>query len=257
MIEQIRRKLTKRSYQELVERYGYGTLVVGMPLWFAVLPDDPCRAANALDDFATRTSVGLEEVKRSQLRKPDCPFREVIVTWDTTPEAIREWTQRRSAHYDDVASASLGGLVPSSALLDRVSSLMSKTDMPESEMPSRNFHLGAKVKKRRSGIGPYPELVRALGQLVRRLEDQGENIGERLRRGIVLTLCKVLCFKRLHGTRGLRAWAARRMSASHAWRVRATRRRARRLYRESQRRKPKDQAAVTDTEPRPDSANVD
>ena len=205
VIEQIRRKLTKRSYQELVERYGYGTLVVGMPLWFAVLPDDPFRAANALDDFVTRTSVGLEEVKRSQLGQPDCPFREVIVTWDTTPEAIDEWRQHRSAYYDDVANASLGGLIPSSMLLDRVSSLMSMTDLPEEEMPSRSLHLGAEVKKRRSGTGPYPELVRALGQLVRRLEDQGDNIGERLRTGIVLTLCKVLWFKRLHGSRGLRA----------------------------------------------------
>ena len=41
VIDQIERKLSKTSYHELLERYGYGTLVVGVPLWFAVPPDDP------------------------------------------------------------------------------------------------------------------------------------------------------------------------------------------------------------------------
>ena len=58
VIEQVRTKLAKRSYQELVERYGYGTLVVGMPLWFAVPADDPFRPANVLDDFVTRDQRG-------------------------------------------------------------------------------------------------------------------------------------------------------------------------------------------------------
>ena len=41
VIGQIERKLAKASYQELLEKYGYGTLVVGMPLWFAVPSNDP------------------------------------------------------------------------------------------------------------------------------------------------------------------------------------------------------------------------
>ena len=48
VITQIERKLAKTSYHELLERYGYGTLVVGMPLWFAVPPDDPFRAGGLL-----------------------------------------------------------------------------------------------------------------------------------------------------------------------------------------------------------------
>ena len=72
-IAQIERKLAKASYRELQEKYGYGTLVVGMPLWFAVPPDEPYRPENALDDFMTRTALGLEDVRRRVLRRRDCP----------------------------------------------------------------------------------------------------------------------------------------------------------------------------------------
>ena len=105
MIAQIEKKLVKASYRELLEKYGYGTLVVGMPLWFAVLPDDPCRLANAIDDFMTRTALGLEDVKRRLLRRRDCPFRKVIVVWDTTPQALREWRDGRSSEYEDAGNA--------------------------------------------------------------------------------------------------------------------------------------------------------
>ena len=236
-MEQIRKKLAKGSYRELAERYGYGTLVVGMPLWFASPPDDPFRPANVLDDFMTRTIAGLDELKRTELRNAACPFRRVIVTWDTTPEAMDEWRQGRSAHYDDVANASLHNLVPGAKLMDWVSALLSETGLPENEMPSRNLRVAVRVKKRRTGSGPYPELVRILGELAREWEARSDKIGERVRRSIQLTLYKVLWFRKLHGTRGLRAWIARRLSLRHAWRMRAARRRARRLYRESERRR--------------------
>ena len=87
VIASIEKKLSKASYQGLLAKYGYGTLVVGMPLWFAVLPVDPFRAENALDDFATRTALGLDEIRRSVLRRRDCPFRNIIVIW--TPPHMR------------------------------------------------------------------------------------------------------------------------------------------------------------------------
>lgn len=235
VIDQVRKKLEKRSYRELAERYGYGTLVVGMPLWFAVPPDDPFRPENVLDDFMTRIIAGLEELKRTELRKPACPFRKVVVAWDATPVAMDEWRQHRSADYDDVANASLHNLAPGAKLTDRVSALMSATGLPEHEMPSRNLRVAVRVKKRRTGSGPYPELVRILGDWFRELEDPGGKIGERVRRSLKLTLLKVLWFRKLHGTRGLRAWIARRMSLRQAWRVRVVRRRARRLYRKERR----------------------
>ena len=107
VIAQVERKLSKSSYHELLERYGYGTLVVGMPLWFAVPPDDPWRTLNALDDFVTRTTLGLEDVKRRMLRRRYCPFRNVIVLWDTTPQALREWHKNKSVEYEDAANTGL------------------------------------------------------------------------------------------------------------------------------------------------------
>ena len=234
-IDRVQKKLEKRSYREMAERYGYGTLVVGMPLWFAVPPDDPFRPENVLDDFVTRTIAGLEELKRTELRKPACPFRKVVVTWDTTPEAMDEWRQHRSSHYDDVANASLHNLVPGTTLLDLASALMSGTGLPENEMPSQNLRVAVRVKKRRTGSGPYPEWVRVIGERVRERKAETDKIGGRVRRSTLLTLLNVLWFKKLHGTQGLRTWIARRMSLRHAWRVRAVRWRARRLYRKQRR----------------------
>ena len=90
VISSVEKKLVKTSYREMVEPYGYGTLVVGLPLWFAVLPENPRRAENALDDFATRVLLGLEHLKDRLLVRDDCAFNRIVVVWDTTPEAWRE-----------------------------------------------------------------------------------------------------------------------------------------------------------------------
>ena len=167
-IAQIERKLAKSSYRELLERYGYGTLVVGMPLWFAVPPDDPLRAENAIDDFMTRITLGLEDVRRRVLRRRDCPFRKVVVIWDTTPEAVREWREGRSAKYDEAANASLTnpmGVSLWEALSEGLEEAISKTATPESEAPSMSLHVHVESRKEASGTGPYPELVEVLGEV--------------------------------------------------------------------------------------------
>ena len=159
VIAQIERKLAKTSYHELLERYGYGTLVVGMPMWFAVPPDDPFREENAIDDFMTRTTLGLEDIKQRSLRRRDCPFRNVIVIWNTTPQALREWRKGKSAEYEDAANASLKKPMGASmwgVLLDALEEAISKTATPESDAPSMCFHVGAKTRKKASGKGPYP-----------------------------------------------------------------------------------------------------
>ena len=239
VIAQVERKLSKSSYHELLERYGYGTLVVGMPLWFAVPPDNPWRPENAVDDFMTRTTLGLEDVKRKVLRRRDCPFRNVIVTWDTTPQALREWRKNRSAEYEDAANTSLENPMPASfcdVLSEVLEEAVSKTATPESEAPSMSFQVGVKTRKKASGKGPYPKLVRVLGEIVRERDENPLRIGALLNLRVALALCKLLCFVRSHGVEGLERWVARRFSVSHAWRARAVRRKARRFYRESRRR---------------------
>ena len=209
-------------------------------MWFAVLPEDPWRAENALDDFYTRTSLGLNELKQRVLERRDCPFRRIRVTWDTTPEAWREWSRRRSAAYDDAANTGLENPIPVAKMMALFSESLdratSKTECPDSEAPSMSLLIEKKTQKTRRGRGPYPEMVVLLGQIVRGRERQGDGILGKVRQRIFLALLPLLCVVRLCGLGGLARWIGRRMSVSHAWKVHATRRRARILYAESRRR---------------------
>ena len=236
VIEQIEWKLAKTSYHELLKRYGYGTLVVGMPLWFAVPPDDPFRAMNAIDNFMTRTALGLEDVKRRVLGRRDCPFRNVVVTWDTTPQALREWRIGRSSVYEDTTNASLENPMGARLceLLSRgLEEAISKTGTPESEAPSMSLRLDIRTTKRAAGKGPYPELVEALGKVLHDGNDHPMGRWAVMKARIALTLCKLLCFVRIHGVPGFERWLARKLSVSHAWQRMGVRRTAQRLYRES------------------------
>lgn len=237
VIDAINGKLTRTSYRDLLERYGYGTLVVGMPLWFAVPPDDPFRSENAIDDFLTRTKLGLEEVGRRTLRRRDCPFRNVLVMWEPSAEALREWNNGRSAEYEDPANMSVGKPMPASFWMGALSDLMeravAKTGMPESEAPSRLFHLSEKTRKKARGKGPYPESVEAVEKVFNRPVENPTGPWAMLKLRLSLSLLKLFFFKRVHGSDGLKRMIARKISISHAWRMRAVRRKQRDFYGES------------------------
>ena len=238
VIDAINGKLSRTSYRDLLERYGYGTLVVGLPLWFAVPPDDPFRLENALDDFLTRTKLGLEEVGRRTLRRRDCPFRNVLVMWEPSPEALREWNNGRSAEYEDPANLSVGKRMPVSFLLgvlpELVERAVAKTGIPESEAPSRFFQLSEKTRKKARGKGPYPESVEAVEKVFDRpVENNPTGPWAMLKLRLSLSVLELFFFKRVHGTTGLKRMIARKFSISHAWRMRAVRRKQRDFYRES------------------------
>ena len=236
VIERIEKKLAKASYGELVRKYGYGTLVVGLPLWFATPPNNPFRAENAVDDFVTRTLLGLEDVKSRLLTRRDCPFWKVIVLWDTTPQALRAWLMSRSTEYEDAANATLinpFGILPMSVLPDSLERALAKTATPESEAPSMNMYLSVGTRKKAKVAGPFPELVMAMRQFVIDCSRKGLYVGARLKWRAALRLWQVLCLLRVQGARGFERWIARKFSVSPVWRVKATRRKARRFYRES------------------------
>ena len=239
VIDAVNKKLGKASYQNLLERYGYGTLVVGMPLWFAVPPDDPFRPENAVDDFVTRTKLGLKEVGRRTLRRRDCPFRNVLVMWEPTPQALREWNNGRSVEYEDAANMSLGKTMPESfwfgVLTDLMEQALAKTETPESEAPSRLFHVSEKKRKKARGKGPYPESVEAMGEVFGGRVGNPTGLGAMLKLRLSLSLLQLFFFKRVHGTEGLKRMLARKFSISHVWRMRAVRRKQRGFYRESTR----------------------
>ena len=237
VIHAVNRKLTKSSYRNLLERYGYGTLVVGMPLWFAVAPDDPFRPENAVDDFLTRTRLGLKEVGRRTLRKRDCPFRSVLVMWEPSLEASREWNDARSAEYEDPANLSIGKRMPVSFLLgvlpDLVDRAAAEIGVPESEAPSRLFHVNEKTRKKARGKGPYPEYVEAMEEVFNRPVENPTGPWALLKLRLSLSLLELFFFKRVHGAAGLKRMIARKFSISHTWRMRAVRRKQRGFYRES------------------------
>ena len=104
------RKLAKPSYERMPRDHGYGTLIVGLPLWFATDPFDPLRPENAIDDFATRVLIGLRTHAR-ELRKKSCPFWRVVVVWKGSLESARQWRAKaRLDVYEDPAHSRLGSL---------------------------------------------------------------------------------------------------------------------------------------------------
>ena len=233
VIEQIGKKLAKSSHDELLEKYGYGTLVVGMPLWFAVHPDDLSRAENAIDDFMTRTTLGLEELKRTVLRRRDCPFGKVVVVWEPTLEALREWLGSRSSEHRSSANSSPGDPMGARSLEQFYKTL---TEIPESAAPSWvKFPLDTTVNKKAPGRGPHPLPFRDIAAILR---ESARPTGHwtSLKAKVVLTISQLLCFVRTHGVEGLKRRIARKFPVAHALKRNAVRRKQRQFYRESRRR---------------------
>ena len=102
VVNAINKKIGKKSYRELPQRYGYGTLVVGLPLWFACPPTNLFRIENVLDNFPVRIACALRELARNELKEKACPFDEVIVVWDVTMTALGDWWHEASTHFSNL-----------------------------------------------------------------------------------------------------------------------------------------------------------
>ena len=79
------------SYKSLVCDYGRGQLIVGLPLWFALLPSNPTTPSMVLTDFIPRLLLGLKEIENTVLRASWCPFDSVVVLWNPMPDSIDAW----------------------------------------------------------------------------------------------------------------------------------------------------------------------
>ena len=240
-IQQIERKLAKASYRELMEKYGYGTLVAGLPLWFATFPDDPWRVKNALDDFFTRTALGLEDLERKILRRSDCPFRQIIVVWDTSPEALQEWDEKKSSEYEDAANTSLENPVSAAKLGSIFSQTLNKVvpdlGLEESDIPSFSLKIKVQTGKNKMGKGPYPELIALHREIADKSKDKSYEIIDKLKLWLTQVLCQLLCFVRIHGFGGLERRILRKISIPHVLKVWVARQRTRSLYMESRSRR--------------------
>ena len=106
------KKMEKESDQEMRRTYGYGTLIVGVPLWIANFPANPLRAENVIDEFVARISIGLEPHAR-RLSSRQRLFRRIVVAWETGAKSMTEWAGKaRFDLNDDPAVPTLNAVQP-------------------------------------------------------------------------------------------------------------------------------------------------
>ena len=129
VIAAVDKKVNHPPYQGMWREYGYGTLVVGLPLWFAVAPVDPLRAENVIDDFRTRVTIGLKPYAR-KLKKKSCPFWRIVVVWAASRKSLCELRGKvRYDVYDDPAHRKIRGLqMKLESYLPLLSKIMSKVE---------------------------------------------------------------------------------------------------------------------------------
>lgn len=96
------------SYKSLVNDYGRGQLIVGLPLWYATLPADPMNPTSISSNFFARMNLALNDIKHSILLKNWCPFDSVVVIWHPTLQAIEKWIHTANTEfYTESANLSL------------------------------------------------------------------------------------------------------------------------------------------------------
>ena len=231
-------KIGRPSYSRMCDRHGYGTLVVGLPLWFATEPLDPYRSENAVDDFMTRVSIGLEPFVK-QLKQRSCPFWRIVVVWNRSRASSRQWKYRANlAFYAAPSNQAIRGL-PLSAPLPLV--MLDLMDQLEPELtpsiPFNGFSCKLSLSRRDKNVKPSKlRLPPAVEAVMRHLETSIsplQNRCGRLKTAAAIKLCEVLCFLRVHRIVGLRRWSLAKLSPAHRLSRFFLRIRAIRLYRAS------------------------
>ena len=217
------------SYRPLVNDYGRGVLVVGLPLWFAAWPETLTEPTTLIDEFIPRVLLGFQAIERNVLRQPWCPFDSVVVIWNPTLESIDSWAKAAdSAFYSDPANV----LWRSPVSLLKVSSL---AELGESmnftvrwdRYPSVDAAVANQVRRIQFGRGPRPFGVKAKLRIVPMKTGKGRK-GWRFR--IRVWLLQLLIFVWLNGLGGVRRWLVSRMSPAEflgRWKMR---RELKRLY---------------------------
>ena len=241
VIEAVERKLNKASYEGMSEKHGYGTLIVGLPLWFATYPLDPLRVENVIDDFMTRTQIGLERYAR-QLRKKECPFWRIVVVWKVSTENMREWSAKAKADiYDDPAYKRIssfpcktGSTLP--LLLEELDGLEERAAYEE-WYSGATLHIAVTRPEKKGRSVRLPPIVEEMKRAREAFKSHNEwTLLERVKFHMMRRVLEMLCFVRVHGLMGLERWVIARFSPRR-WIVGlAMRRRALRLYRASRRR---------------------
>ena len=240
VIAAVERKLNKASYESMSEKHGYGTLIVGLPLWFATYPLDPLRMENVIDDFTTRTQIGLKRYAR-QLKKKECPFWRIVVVWKVSTENIREWSTKAKADvYDDPAYRRISDfpckMVSTLLLLEELDRAAEETESEE-WYGGTTLHVVVARPEKEGKFVQLPPIATVIKRSLKAFKSHPEwTLPERVKFHVMRRVLEVLCFVRVHGLMGLERWVIARLSPRR-WIVGfAMRRRILRLYRASRRR---------------------
>ena len=231
VIAAVEKKMNKPSYEAMWRPHGYGTLIVGLPLWFAGGPLDPLRVENVIDDFETRVLMGLRPYAR-QLKKKTCPFWRIVVVWNVSVQSMREWNSKaRLDIHDDPAYRRMGPFPVKAGSLFPL--LLELGISP----PSRYLWAivpGKKGKEKSLSLPP------AVVEWKTRLDDQGRRNRMKPREHVkmrALGRClELLCFVGTFGWAGLERHVVARLSPRRRLVRLVMRRRALRLYRASERK---------------------
>ena len=226
VIHAVGKKLAKDSYRDMSKVHGFGTLIVGLPLWFASYAANPYRAENVIDDFVTRVSIGLQPHFR-RLRSRKCPFWRIVVIWKPTGQSMREWTYRaRLDQYDDPAFWNFSGMPAIAGSL--MASLVDLT--PE----GMTLHIDAARPEKLEKRVQLPRRMAPLLQIVENLAMRHRvPLYQRIKLRILKRCLELACFLRVHGLEGLERWLVARLLPRN-WMARlARRRRAEGFYRAS------------------------
>ena len=253
VIDAVKKKAEKGrengSYSDLVHDYGRGALIVGVPLWFSVLPPTPTDPSAVLDDFVCRLTLGFEAIQRSVLRTNWCPFDSVVVLWNPTLESADSWTKSADyGFYSDPANVTWQNPISASkmpALARIIYEEAKKHELPSPSMPFyarwdryasidavlADHHRRFRLRNRTRPFGPKSRLeVTPLG---------GRTIRQKLSFRAIVWLFQAWLFIRLHGWSGLQRWISARFSPSHiydrCWRRRRMRNQLRKQYKKQRR----------------------
>lgn len=236
VIDAIDKKFRKLSYEDVSASHGYGTLIVGLPLWFASLPANPLRDANVLDDFMTRVGVALKRYSKS-LAKKKIPFWRIVVAWNMSEESLHDSKAKsRMDVYEDPVYRQIGDFPTKGFLIWNLVDLLIDADLKELDSSSSEMHLvQACPTKNKPAMLPA-----SIAEVEANFEETKRHLGlstrTRLKWRVIQRLLEFITFTKVHGFAGLRRWAAVRLSPRfwiEAW---AKLRRQEWLYEESRRR---------------------
>jgi len=96
VLKAINSKLDPKKYQKTYEESGYGTLIVGIPLWFLMCNTYDKNAESTKDIFIRILDEGLLPFKE-RIKEKHCPFRRIVVIWTPSLHSVRQW-QSQAKH---------------------------------------------------------------------------------------------------------------------------------------------------------------